>query len=132
MTPRPGLREKKNSEVKLALFKAAMRLFREKGFDASSVDEIAQLAGFSRATYFNHFGTKQGVLRYFGQRLQERMERLLAEADPSSTPLERIRAMIFEMAREAERNRDDLKPILLYSLRDPEYFARRHLLACES
>jgi AcrR family transcriptional regulator len=124
MTPRPGLRERKNSEVKLTLFKAAMRLFQEKGFDATSVDEIAEQAGFSRATYFNHFGTKQGVLRYFGERLQERMERLLSEADPSSTPLERIRAMIFEMGREAERHRDDLKPVLLYSLRDPEYFAR--------
>jgi AcrR family transcriptional regulator len=100
-----------------------MRLFRERGFDATSVDDIAEQAGFSRATYFNHFGTKQGVLRYFGQQLQDRMERLLAETDPSSAPLERIQAMIFEMAREAERHREDLKPVLLYSLRDPEYFA---------
>jgi AcrR family transcriptional regulator len=99
-----------------------MMLFRQKGFDATSVDEIADQAGFSRATYFNHFGTKEGVLRYYGQRLQDRMERLLAEADSSATPLERIRAMIFEMAREAERHREDLKPVLLYSLRDPEFF----------
>jgi AcrR family transcriptional regulator len=118
------LREKKNTEVKLALFKAAMTLFREKGFDATSVEEIAEQAGFSRATYFNHFGTKEGVLRYYGQRLQDRMERLLAESDPSVAPLERIRAMIFEMAREAERHREDLKPVLLYSLRDPGFFTR--------
>jgi AcrR family transcriptional regulator len=124
MTTRPGLREKKNSEVKLALFKAAMRLFREKGFDATSVEEIAEQAGFSRATYFNHFGTKQGILRYYGQQLQDRMERLLTEADPSSTPLERIRGMIFEMARDVERHREDLQPVLQYSLRDPEYLAR--------
>jgi AcrR family transcriptional regulator len=124
MTPKTGLRERKNTEVKQALFKAAMRLFREKGFDATSVDEIAEQAGFSRATYFNHFGTKQGVLRFFGQRLEDRMERLLAEADPGTTPLERIRAMLSTMVREVEQHREDLEPVLLFSLRDPEFIAR--------
>ena len=101
-----------------------MALFRQKGIEQTSVDEIAERAGFSRATYFNHFGTKEGVLRYYGQRLQERMEELLAEAAPDASPVERIREMLLAMAREADRCSDDLKFVYLHSLRDPEYFAR--------
>ena len=107
-----------------SFFEAAMALFRQKGVERTSVDEIAERAGFSRATYFNHFGTKEGVLRYYGQRLQERMEKLLAEAAPDATPLERIQEMLLAMAREADRCSDDLKFVYLHSLRDPDYFAR--------
>lgn len=120
----PGLRERKNAEVKEAFFKAAMALFRRKGIEHTSVDEIAERAGFSRATYFNHFGTKEGVLRYYGERLQERVERLLLEASPKRSPVERIREMLLAMAREADLHGDDLKLVYLYSLRDPDYLAR--------
>jgi AcrR family transcriptional regulator len=121
--PKPGLRERKNAQVKRAFYKAAMALFRQKGVERTTVDEIAERAGFSRATYFNHFGTKEGVLRYYGQRLQERMEELLAEATPNASPLERIREMLLAMAREADRCSDELKFIYLHSMRDPDYFA---------
>jgi AcrR family transcriptional regulator len=121
--PKPGLRERKNAEVKAAFFEAAMALFRQKGVEQTSVDEIAERAGFSRATYFNHFGTKRGVLRYYGQQLQKRMEELQAEAAPDASPLERIREMLLAMAREADRCSDDLKLVYLHSLRDPDYFA---------
>ena len=82
MTPKRGLREKKNVAVKQAFFDAAMYLFRKQGFEKTSVDEIAERAGFSRATFFNHFGTKQGVLRHYGQHIQSRVERLISDADP--------------------------------------------------
>jgi AcrR family transcriptional regulator len=121
--PQPGLRERKNAQVKRAFFRAAIALFRQKGVERTTVDEIAERAGFSRATYFNHFGTKEGVLRYYGQRLQERMEELLAEAAPNASPLERIREMLLAMTREADRCSDELKFIYFHSLRDPDYFA---------
>ncbi|MDH4045749.1 MAG: TetR/AcrR family transcriptional regulator [Gemmatimonadota bacterium] len=120
----PGLRERKNAAVKEAFFEAALALFREKGFEETSVDEIADRAGFSRATFFNHFGTKQGVLRYYGQRLQSQMEHLLREADPSSSPLERIREMLLVMAREADRLGEEVRLIYLISMQDLDYFAR--------
>jgi len=116
-----GLRERKSESVKRAFFDAAMDLFREKGFDGTSVDEIAERAGFSRATFFNHFGSKPGVLRYYGHRLQARVERLVAQADASEAPLELVRRILFAMAEEAEANREDLKLVHLYSLPDPDY-----------
>jgi AcrR family transcriptional regulator len=127
-----GLRQKKNELVKQALYDAAMELFREKGFDETSVDEIAEKAGYSRATFFNHFGVKQGVLRHYGHRLQYLVEELLDRSAPPAPPLEMIRRVIFAMVREAEGNIDEVRLICTYSLRDPSYLseptqARKHL-----
>lgn len=124
MTQEPSLREKKNQAVKQALFDAAIELFKEKGFDGTSVDEIAERAGYSRATYFNHFGTKQGVLRFYGQRLQDRVETSLAEIEPTASPLERIRGLLFTMAREADSHSEALKLVYLYSRSDTEYLTK--------
>jgi len=124
MMTKPSLRERKNVEVKQALFTAAMELFRENGFEKTSVQEIAERAGYSRATYFNHFGTKRSVLRHYGQDLQERMAQSLVEATPESSPLERLQEVLFAMAREADRHADDLKLIYRHSLSDPDYLAR--------
>ena len=59
------LRSRKLADARRALFEAAMELFRERGFDETTVEEIAARAGFSRATFFNHFGSKAAVLGYF-------------------------------------------------------------------
>lgn len=121
MQKRQGLREKKNAQAKRALYDAAMKLFREKGFDAASVDEIADLAGFSRATFFNHFGSKQGVLRYYGQEIRDSVEGIMEQADPHASPLELIYEVITAMAREAEEHREELRLVYSYSMLDPEY-----------
>lgn len=118
-----GLRQKKNIQVKRALCQAAMELFRTNGFNETSVDEITERAGFSRATFFNHFGTKQGVLRFYGQRLQDLAENLLDQADPSTSPLELIRQMISLMVREAEENIEEMRLVCTYSMLDPDYMS---------
>jgi AcrR family transcriptional regulator len=116
-----GLRERKNVEVKRALYIAAMDLFRQKGFEETSVDEITQKAGFSRATFFNHFGAKRGILRYYGQELQGLVEQLIEKADPAANPLELIQKVVFTMAYEAEAHVDEVKLICTHSMHDPGY-----------
>jgi AcrR family transcriptional regulator len=119
-----GLREKKRIAVKQAFFDAAMELFKKNGYEETSVDEIAERAGFSRATYFNHFGTKQGVLRFYGQRLQKQLEASFGEPDSSVSPLARLHALVLAMAREADANTEDLKLVYLNSQYDREYLGR--------
>ena len=41
---------------------AAFRLFADKGYDATSVDEIAEAAGISRSSFFRSFGSKEAVI----------------------------------------------------------------------
>jgi len=118
-----GLRQKKNIQVKQKLYQAAMELFRTKGFNETSVDEITEKARYSRATFFNHFGTKQGVLRLYGQGLKNLVENLLEQADPSTSPLELIRQMFTVMIHEAEDNIEEVRLVCTYSVLDPNYIS---------
>lgn len=63
-----GLRDRKKHQVRQALVDAAIRLFDERGIDATSVDDIADAVGMSRATFFNHFPYKEAILVEIGAR----------------------------------------------------------------
>ncbi|MDF2627550.1 MAG: fadR [Symbiobacteriaceae bacterium] len=117
----PGLRETKQLQAKQAIFEAAMALFAEQGFDETSVEQIATRAGVSRATYFNYFGTKTGVLRFYGERLADRLTALSAEVARGARPLERLRRFIEAWAAYASENREHARIVQLYSGREPGY-----------
>lgn len=57
-----GLRERKRRQTRRELIGAAMRLFEEKGYEQTTVAEIAAAAGFSTKTFFNYFASKDEVL----------------------------------------------------------------------
>lgn len=54
-----GLREQKKRLARDALAKAALELFSEKGFEHTTVDEIAARAGISRRSFFRYFTSKE-------------------------------------------------------------------------
>jgi AcrR family transcriptional regulator len=58
----PGLRERKKAATRLAIHEAGMRLFAERGFAGTTVDEIAEAAGVSRATVYAYFPTKEEIV----------------------------------------------------------------------
>lgn len=57
-----GLRERKRRQTRQELISAAMRLFEQKGYERTTVAEIASAAGVSTKTFFNYFASKDEVL----------------------------------------------------------------------
>ncbi|GAA3741002.1 TetR family transcriptional regulator [Salinactinospora qingdaonensis] len=70
----PGLRDRARRAVRSEVAAVATRLFLERGFAQTTVDQIAAEAGLSRASFFRYFATKEdavlGHLEGYGQQLR--------------------------------------------------------------
>ncbi|MBN1242376.1 MAG: TetR/AcrR family transcriptional regulator [Spirochaetales bacterium] len=55
-------RQEKARGTKQAIFEAALRLFREKGFDAVTVEDIAREAGTAKGSFYTYFRTKSDII----------------------------------------------------------------------
>jgi AcrR family transcriptional regulator len=95
-----GLREQKKAETRIALMRAALRLFADRGFEATTVEEIAAAAGVSPRTFFRYYPTKVDVLfGDFEQRLAS-IRHALDERESDESLLRRIRRTVAGFADE--------------------------------
>jgi AcrR family transcriptional regulator len=103
----PGLRERKKAKTRAAIREHALRLFREQGYDATTVEQIAEAAEISHTTFFRYFPTKEDVV------LQDDMELLWIDAlraqPPDLPPVAALRASIHDAF--ASLSADDLAKI---------------------
>jgi len=65
-TETEGLRERKKRRTRQAIAEAAMELFRERGFDAVTVADVARAAEVSEKTVFNYFPAKEDLVLHRG------------------------------------------------------------------
>lgn len=92
MDPIPhGLRERKKLQTRLALARAAMRLFEEHGYDATTVDDIAEAADVSRRTFFRYFASKEEVFIVDPEGKLAALHVALAEGPPDEPTIAALR-----------------------------------------
>ena len=70
------------------LQQAAVELFRERGYEAVTVAQIAAGAGLTKRTFFNHFTDKREVLFAGAADLEAEVLRRLKDADPTASPFD--------------------------------------------
>lgn len=84
-----GRRERKKARTKAAIQHEALRLFRQKGYDKTTMEEIAEAADVSASTLFRHFSSKEALV------LTDEYDPLIIEACRSQPaelgPVEAIR-----------------------------------------
>jgi AcrR family transcriptional regulator len=91
----PTRRERKKLETRQALERAALRLFGERGYEQTTVEDIAEAADVAVRTFFRYFSSKQDVL--FGEVVTDRVVRLrteLAVRPPDEDLLDSIRTVM--------------------------------------
>jgi AcrR family transcriptional regulator len=79
-TPGTGRRERRRTEIRERLFRSALRLFAERGFMETTVEDITEAADVGKGTFFNYFRTKEHVLATFGAERLASIERALERA----------------------------------------------------
>ena len=62
MATEPSRRERKKEKTRVDFVQAAVRLFRERGYEATTVDDIAEAADYARSTFFRYFPSKEDVV----------------------------------------------------------------------
>ena len=90
------------------LERASLELFVERGYDSTTVAEIAERAGLTKRTFFRHFADKREVL-FGGQEILRRLfTDAIAGAPESATPLAAIAAALAAVAPIFDRERLEL------------------------
>jgi len=98
MQMQPSLRERKKAQTRDALVAAAYALFQRDGFEATTVDAIADAAVVSRRTFFRYFPTKEAVVFPHNSARLSAFTRALADSTRGE-PFSRLRQAVVEMGR---------------------------------
>ncbi|QMU71242.1 TetR/AcrR family transcriptional regulator [Streptacidiphilus sp. P02-A3a] len=80
-----GRRERNKLRVKERLYTSALTLFTERGYDETSIDEIADRADVARGTFFNYFQRKEDLISAWGEERREKLGAALSSA-PQQSP----------------------------------------------
>ncbi len=104
--PRRLTREQSRNETRMQIIEASAKIFIKRGYDAASVDEITESAGFSRGAFYSNFSSKEDLLLALLERshIRDRDEMCLA-LDQKQSPqvqLGRLKELILDQVGRRE------------------------------
>jgi AcrR family transcriptional regulator len=86
-----GLRELKKRQTRERIAAAAADLFRRRGFDEVTVDDVARAATVSRQTVFNYFPTKEAMVFDRDAEIEAALVAAIRDREPGTTPVAAFR-----------------------------------------
>jgi TetR/AcrR family transcriptional regulator, cholesterol catabolism regulator len=115
---RLGRRERKKLEVVSRIREAALELFCEKGYEATTVEEIAERADVAKGTFFNHFPRKDALLLALAE---ETFTQMLEELGPpvgwTGTARQQFQRLYLRLADSVEAFPELSKVMLIENMR---------------
>ncbi|WP_414629130.1 TetR/AcrR family transcriptional regulator [Streptomyces xanthochromogenes] len=97
LQPQPSLRERKKIKTRSAIRRATYRLVDRQGYEATTVEQIAEAAEVSPSTVFRYFPTKEDIV--LTDEFDPVMLREMRSRPAGETPLESLRYVVTEAAR---------------------------------
>ena len=100
-----GLRERKRRQTLQRISEVGLELFVAKGYEATTLDEIAAAAGISRRTFFYYFDSKEDILLASVADYAETLKALVIDNASAGTPLDTVRDAVLKLVaphREAQ------------------------------
>ena len=88
-------RERRRVETRERIYRAALRIFAQRGYLDTTVEDITEAADVGKGTFFNYFPTKEHVLATYGDERLAAIERALKKA---RTPNQSVRPVLRELA----------------------------------
>jgi AcrR family transcriptional regulator len=89
-----GRRERKAAETRRTLFRAALKLFSERGFNNVTVEDITEAADVGKGTFFNYFPTKDHVLGVMAEIQMAQIADAVAQAIPGRRSIRGVFAQL--------------------------------------
>ncbi len=123
MDPIPqGLRERKKRQTRMDLARAAIRLFDERGYAGTTVEDIADAANVSRRTFFRYFKSKDEVFIVDPEGKLAALHIALAEGPPDEPTIDALRRGIVALT-EAYWDPELSRAVVALLAREPEMMA---------
>lgn len=108
--PIAGRRERRRAELRDRIFRAALKLFAERGFLETTVEDITEAADVGKGTFFNYFPTKEHVLATLGAERLAVIERARKRAQTGPV-LPALRQMAVDLAGDSSESAALLRAI---------------------
>jgi AcrR family transcriptional regulator len=113
----PDRRQRRSTEIHERLFRAALKLFAEKGFAETTVEDITEAADVGKGTFFNHFPSKDHLLIGFSDMQLGKLQDVVSGMRESKEPMPVfLRKLTARMTEEPARAPDIVRAILLANL----------------
>ncbi|MFK4542684.1 AcrR family transcriptional regulator [Streptomyces tendae] len=93
---RPGLRELKKQRTRDLLLRSALELFTERGYEETTVDDIAEAADVSQRTFFRYFASKEDAAFFVSRLAESRFVEAVHARPPEEAPLDALRLALVE------------------------------------
>jgi AcrR family transcriptional regulator len=113
----PDRRQRRSAETRERLFRAALRLFAEKGFAETTVEDITNAADVGKGTFFNYFPSKEHILIGFSDMQLSKLQSTVDQMRDRPEPMRSFfRSMTLRMTEDPAKSPDVVRAILQANL----------------